>query len=210
MPEQITTTVYHYDELSDAAKAQARGWWRDDGDLDFDWWGFEDNYEIAKRLGLDIEPFDAKDHKRGIFFSGFGSQGDGACFAGRYAGTKGALAQVKDWAPQDEDLLRIAQDLDEAQASVKHGLQASITKRGNYCHEFSMDFEFWWMLPDEEQDDLPTVAAEARITEAFRAFAKWIYRQLEAEYNYLTSDEAVAETIEANGYTFTAEGKRFG
>ena len=32
-----------------------------------------------------------------------------------------------------------------------------------------------------------------------RDLARWLYRQLELEYNYLTSDEAVDETIGANG-----------
>ncbi len=40
--------------------------------------------------------------------------------------------------------------------------------------------------------------------------ARWLYRQLEREYDDLTSDEAVDEAIAANGYTFTADGKRFG
>jgi hypothetical protein len=209
MPEVIHTTVYQYAELSEAAQASARDWYREGG-LDYDSWDFGDKYEIAKRLGLAIEPQSKDDCRNGIFFSGFSCQGDGACFMGRYSGTNNALAQVKDWAPQDEELHRIAQELDEAQASVKHGLQASITKSGGYYHEFSMDFEFWWVLPGEEQDNLPTLEAETRITEALRAYARWIYRQLEDEYNYLNSDEAVAENIEANGYTFSSEGKRFG
>lgn len=40
--------------------------------------------------------------------------------------------------------------------------------------------------------------------------ANWLYRQLEQEYDHLTSDEAVDETLVANGHTFTEEGRRFG
>ena len=40
--------------------------------------------------------------------------------------------------------------------------------------------------------------------------ARWLYRQLEREHEYLTSDEAVDESIIANDYTFTASGRRFG
>jgi len=40
--------------------------------------------------------------------------------------------------------------------------------------------------------------------------ANWLYRQLEAEYDHLTSDEAVEEGIVINEYTFTDAGRWFG
>ena len=56
----------------------------------------------------------------------------------------------------------------------------------------------------------PTEDAEETVTEALRDLARWLYRQLEREYDYLTSDEAVDEAIVANEYSFTVDGKRFG
>jgi hypothetical protein len=44
--------------------------------------------------------------------------------------------------------------------------------------------------------------------EAARDFMDWIYRQLEAAYEFEQKDETVAENIRANEYEFTAEGKR--
>ena len=38
-------------------------------------------------------------------------------------------------------------------------------------------------------------------------FAHWARVLLRDEYKYLTSDEAIQEAIEANGYEFTEEGK---
>ncbi len=55
-----------------------------------------------------------------------------------------------------------------------------------------------------------TADAEDIVTEALRDLARWLYRQLEREYEYLTSDEAVDEAIAANEYTFTEAGRRFG
>ena len=46
--------------------------------------------------------------------------------------------------------------------------------------------------------------------EALRDLARWLYRQLEREYDYLTSDESVDDAIRANNYTFTETGRRFG
>ena len=49
-----------------------------------------------------------------------------------------------------------------------------------------------------------------RNADALRDLANWLYRQLEQEYDYLTSDGAVDETLVVGSYTFTEEGRRFG
>ncbi len=56
----------------------------------------------------------------------------------------------------------------------------------------------------------PTEDAEETVTEALRDLARWLYRQLQAEYDHLTSDEAIEEGIIVNEYTFTEAGRRFG
>ncbi len=52
--------------------------------------------------------------------------------------------------------------------------------------------------------------AEGVLTEAFRDLARWLYRKLEAEYEYLSSNDVVDESITANAFTFTHDGQRFG
>lgn len=47
----------------------------------------------------------------------------------------------------------------------------------------------------------------ALLTETVRSLSKQIYRDLEQEYDALTTDEAIIDTIEANEYTFTITGK---
>jgi hypothetical protein len=59
-----------------------------------------------------------------------------------------------------------------------------------------------WQPPPED--------AEETVVEAIRDLARWLYRQLEAEYDHLTSDEAIEEEIIVNEYTFTEGGRRFG
>lgn len=65
----IKTTVYEFDELSDAAKEKARDWYREHA-LDYDWW--ESTYEDAERVGLKITGFDLdrNRHATGKFISG--------------------------------------------------------------------------------------------------------------------------------------------
>ncbi|MDE2752503.1 MAG: antitoxin of toxin-antitoxin stability system, partial [Gemmatimonadota bacterium] len=55
-----------------------------------------------------------------------------------------------------------------------------------------------------------TDGAEDTVIEAMRDLARWLYRQLEREYDYQSSDAVVDETLGYNEWTFTAEGARFG
>ena len=55
-----------------------------------------------------------------------------------------------------------------------------------------------------------TDVAEDTVMEALCDLARWLYRRLECEYEYQSSDVAVDEAIAINGWTFTAEGQRFG
>ena len=56
----------------------------------------------------------------------------------------------------------------------------------------------------------PTNGAEDALIEALRDLARWLYRQLQSEYEHQTSDGAVDEALNVNAFSFTAEGKRFG
>ena len=42
-----------------------------------------------------------------------------------------------------------------------------------------------------------------------RDLARWLYRQLEREYDHQTSDAVVDEIIAVNDWAFTAEGHYF-
>ncbi|MCV5554996.1 antitoxin of the YeeV-YeeU toxin-antitoxin system, partial [Escherichia coli] len=55
-----------------------------------------------------------------------------------------------------------------------------------------------------------TADAEAAVSEDLRDLAFWLYRQLENEYDWLTSDAAVDEALLINEYTFTEAGLRAG
>ena len=56
----------------------------------------------------------------------------------------------------------------------------------------------------------PTEDAEETVLEALRDLARWLYRQLQTEYDHLTSDESIQAGIIVNEYTFTEGGRRFG
>ena len=141
-----------------------------------------------------------------VNFSGFASQGDGASFAGRYSYARGAARAMRAHAPKDAELHRIADELQALQRRNFHQLHASIRQSGRYCHEYTMAIE---VERDSPTWQPPTDDAEDAVTEAMRDLARWLYRQLRAEYEHLTSDAAIDETLAANAWSFTAAGEFF-
>ena len=214
MPEIIETTVYRLGELSDSAKEKARSWYREIG-FEHDWHEcvFDDFVRIGEILGLTFKTRPIRLHGGGsrqepcIWFRGFWSQGDGACFEAYYRYRKGAPKALRDYAPHDEALHRIADALQDVQKRNFFQLRAETTHGGRYYHEYCMsvavdrDSPTWQPMTD---------GAEDAVTEALRDLARWLYRQLEYEFEHLTSDEAIDESIAANDYTFTEAGRRFG
>lgn len=51
--------------------------------------------------------------------------------------------------------------------------------------------------PDDWADEVQAIVDE-KMTDLMRALADWLYKHLEQEYDYLTSEEVVWEAIQAN------------
>ncbi|EAA3110474.1 antitoxin of toxin-antitoxin stability system [Salmonella enterica subsp. enterica serovar Montevideo] len=77
---------------------------------------------------------------------------------------------------------------------------------GDY-HEYSMHITVERDSPTSQQ---ATDDADGVLSDALRDLARWLYQQLETQYDWLTSPEAVDEALIAGGYTFTETGQRFG
>ena len=136
-----------------------------------------------------------------------GERGRRQLFVCLAAHRKSAAAELRAYAPKDETLHRIAETLQAAQRQNFYQLRAKVMHRGNYYHAFTMAVS---VTRDSAAAVQIVGDAEAVVTDALRDLANWLYRQLEQEYDYLTSDEAVDETLVVGGYTFTEEGRRFG
>lgn len=193
MSHVIKTTVYEFDELGGKAKERAREWWRE-GALDHEWWAptYEDAKAVLARAGFTIKD---------IFFSGFSSQGDGACFNGTwYAEDVKPTEEMKEYAPKDEELHRLAREAEEIKAKYPEA-STSIKHHGFYYHRFCTEIEVDAGVGLEDAGKIRELARDAML---------WIYQRLEAEYDYQMSEESCDESIRANEYTFTTEGKRFG
>ena len=214
MPRTIETTVYTIDELSDGAKEAARCWYRRHG-LHDQWYDFvyEDFGTICRILGVTLRTSPVKLMGGGtrdrphVYFSCSSSQGDGASFEGVWSHARGSCKAIRAHAPKDTELHRIADELQELQRKNFWQLNASIQQRGRYCHGYTMAIE---VERDSPTGQPPTDGAEDAAIEAMRDLARWLFRQLQSEYEHQTSDDAVDEILAVNDLTFTADGTRFG
>ena len=213
MPEVICTTVYQFPELSNDAKEKARRWYRELGPHD-DWWDavYEDFERVCEILGIRLKTRAVRlmgggaRQKPCFWFSGFCSQSDGASYEGHFSHAKGSAKRIRDYAPQDKTLHGIADRLQAVQRRNFYQLTNEATHRGRYYHEYCMIIE---VARDSPTGQEPTSDSEDIATEALRDLARWLYRQLEAEHDHLTSDDAIEDGIIANVYTFTEGGRRF-
>ena len=214
MSRIISTTVYTLDELSDAARENARNWYREHA-LNDDWYQnvFDEFTGICNILGVDIKLYripllsgGSRQHHC-IWFSGFCHQGSGAAFEGDYAYQPQAVYRIREHYPEDADLHHIADLLQTIQLHNSGELRATIRHHGQHIHESCMTVMVERHSPSGQ--DMTTDSEEA-ITEAIRVLARWLYDWLESEYGWQTSPAIVDDDIIDGKYTFTASGQRFG
>jgi len=192
--ETRTYTVYDFEELSESAKENALNHVREliltDG-----FWSeciIEDAKQIGELIGIDIT---------NVYFSGFSCQGDGAMFEGRYRYKIGALKAIKEYAPNDETLHNIAAALQEIQKDFFYSLDVDIKHSGHYYHEHCTVFTI------EDKDGMYVSEKAEQIIPILKDFMRWIYKSLEAQHDFVTSEESIKERIEDNLYMFTESGK---
>lgn len=215
-------TEFTYEELTPKAQEKALAWFGES--LDHDWWDctYDNAKEDGKEKGFDIED---------IRFSGFWSQGDGASWTGRVDLKQFLEHHLKEDHPDYSRYFVLQALLDEDWVH-KH---ISVSRYGfHYVHSNTMrldstDFSAVDRLDetDEErlQADGPLQRAnvyqlwkgidgeyliedlEQWIIEEAREFADKIYKDLEQEYDHLTSEESLIEGAYANGWRFDEDGR---
>jgi hypothetical protein len=213
MTEVEEQATYSFSELNDSAKTAARNQFRDTGGiLDYEWWDhtYEDAVRMAGLLGISIgttrratnkgESYEVTD----IYFSGFSSQGDGACFAGTYISTDADLDKLKAEAPEDTVLHSIADQLALLQvtqrlATGRTRMELRIRAEGHYSHSGTMRVEDIYDIFTDDEIDLTD-----ELLAVFRRFADWIYARLEEEHDYLLSDECIDQYLAE--LTFDSDG----
>lgn len=212
MPTTHTIETYSYDELDPKAQETARDAYSRMVAETWDHQGIYDDFaRIAEILGIQFDTRAGSTRHDGttstpepkIWYSGFYSQGDGACFEGRYGYGANSVAKIKEYAPQDTQLQRIAETLAEVQRKYFYSVTASITHKDHYYHALSTRI-------DVDADRRPVAEEDAEtIRTALRDLMRWLFEALRKEYEYQTGDkDALEEGIRGNEYQFTKAGRR--
>jgi hypothetical protein len=169
-----------------------------DINTDYQWWDctYSDFREDMREVGIAVDR---------IYFSGFWSQGDGACFEGGFTSVKTYLDHHHQG--QYPMIRKMLEHGGYVYVSCKHS--------GHYCHEncttFSIEHDTFYHLiecPTEFHEQVADTMDkqleyeiddfEKDVIEQFRSYMQDLYRKLEAEYDYRTSDDEVWEAIVAN------------
>ena len=201
----LTVNVFPVDELAPAVLAKVIERLRVDS-VDDQWWDgvYEDADSVATILGITIDR-SRSGRFPAIGFSGFSSQGDGACFTGRYQFSADATKQIRSYAPIDSMLHAIADELAAIRKKHTTPIEVSIGRNASrFCHERSVHVNVSLDGDDDEQP-VPRELDDG-VTEQMRRFMRWIYRQLAKDYEYQTSDDRVRESALDNELLFTANG----
>jgi len=209
MPRTIEKTIYKFDELSDEAKERAREWWHEASSGDeIHEFIYDDAVACGAILGIEFsqKPIRLMNgntrYDPTIYYTGFSSQGDGACFEGTYSYAKACAKKIRQHAPNDRELHRIADALQELQSHCGYRLDASMSHRGHYHNSGCMDVDV-----GHPRDALCNGVYADQLTQLMRDFADWIYAALQAEYEYRNSNEQVDESIRINEYEFDEDGR---
>jgi len=209
----VAAETFLFEALSEKAQQAAldryRYCW-----ADYDWWDntYEDAARMAEILGIEIDKHYGKaGNGPKIFFSGFCSQGDGACFLGWYR-PKGDVLSAMKAECTDETLISLAERLTVLGVTLAlypgfEELKARITANDRYCHSGTMQFSIEYEPQGIDSfDDFPAAHTDDEIESCMREFADWIYQQLEAEHDYLISDEYLKERFAEDETKFDEDG----
>lgn len=176
-----------------------------DAEVDEGWWEptMEQFIELMKEKGIETD-------LSCVHFSGFWSQGDGARFTGSVDVSKffAAHPDLLDSFPYHKQMLEVG-GYDDFGITIG-------SNDSRYFHEYTMNVAVLYDVDLEDHFDMDTPLGEwahkeldrgldaetaqfqEDVLDLVRDYARKLYRDLEAEYEHLTSDETVIEFIKDN------------
>jgi hypothetical protein len=188
--------VFTFNELDDKAKEKALDKYRFIN-VDYDGWCDLDWYEN------DLEFYGFLDSK--VYWSGFASQGDGACFICK-------SFDVLDFLRKTKLCNKFRFIYDNVRLNNMY-FGGNIYHSSMYYHERSttLSIDYEWYGVDCKYDLCYTkfLEFEEFLKQWIIEKARDIYSSIEKGYDELTSDESVEETIESFGYRFYEDGETY-
>ncbi len=167
-----------------------------DINVDFDGW-----YDAVYEKWIeDLKSYGFEDVK--IYFSGFWSQGDGACFISKDINLS-MLAEKLNFSTREINCIKALQE--------QGYIYSELTHNSNYYHEYSTFFVIYDGYTRATWNRLLKIVArlEIAVKNLIIELSKGIFKDLQAEYEYLTSEDAILERLEMNDYEFDENGNIF-
>lgn len=193
--------LFKFEELSEEAQQKTIEKLYDIN-VDHEWYDFvvEDFIDNDEEVRKHFEPTK-------VYFSGFYSQGDGAMFEYDFITDKLVDEAI--------DNLKIKHKLAQFKINAMKKAKDFSGKgqhSGHYSHEKCCSHILEFGAYPTELENIEDLFAlyhediEDFIIDKYEDIAKDLYRRLEKEYDYLTSEEVIKETIVANEYEFLIDG----
>lgn len=179
MPQNVTITIYKFNELSDNAKEVARDWYRDiNDDNEYAW---ENTKEDASTIGLTL----------------LGQDSYRSLMNGKFDGTDaiGCALNIQREHGKDCETYKTAMEF-ISKHDEYYGVNGKITQ-GILCQ-----------FPEYAQDELEA-EFQTHENEFLKSLCENYRIMYEKDIEYKQSDEVIDEQLECNEYDFTVAGKRF-
>lgn len=201
----VNIQIYKYEELSDEAKEKVLTEQRHVNVRFNDW------FELiidAWKCSLEEFAFFAPR----IYFSGFYSQGDGACFECDSIYTDRLFESVR---AEIDTFSKDFQEVFKTQEEALYNFMENYvsftveTRIHRYCHENTRYIDWDIHASDEALEHFEKFIDEIGewLEEKRKTFCKDIYQQLEEEYEEQTSDDSVIYTFSSDEYEFLEDGR---
>lgn len=196
--ETIEQKIYDYQDVVDDVDGIKSKVLSELLDINTDDNWYEDDFSFIKEKALTERGIQIDT----IRFSGFCSQGDGASILGSI--------NIKDFCKLHNITCRFMTLADRISIDI---VQKTNGFSAHYVHENTVETD---VNIDIDEDATPniyealeTLSVQIEEALALRSTNKDIYKQLNDQWDYLRSEKGILETIEANEYEFTNEGKIF-
>ena len=200
MAEQVQITLFTFNELPEESQQKLIESFRQDYDPDYGYIYDEFILEMSEQYGADIKVDD-------IQWSGFWSQGDGACFTCTFD-EEVIFPILKERSLTGHQV----QWLEELGVEVQSATAIRCGRSHHYSHENTVTGDLIFDVPGgKEFDQEIATLLEESLTKIIREACTDLYRRLEDEYDHATSDEAIKQRIKEYwpGCNFRKDGTRF-
>lgn len=189
--ETIIKTYYQFDELTPDAqqKASEKLW---DINVDYEWWDFI--LEDAKNIGLQIDEFDLE-------------RQDGHDISGKITDyTLNVAERILSEHGESTETYKLAEQYIKDRNDLTVKIMAEYCQNDADLLEWPGCLKDWETIIDYDPEEIEEDEYDDLNEEFERALKEEYLSILRKEYDYLTSEEAIIETIRANEYEFDEEG----